>query len=170
VGSGGGGREGAIGPARGGQGGARGRPAVRRRQPTTPVRRRRRADWLAAPHSHIPAAAATAPLPARPLGRQGWAAAASQSATLHAAATSPTPTPRPAHLVRVGPDRDAEGARQPKVGQLERVGVAVDQEVLRLEVPVQDPAGLGGSGAGGFRGVWGALGGPLQVLRAPRRL
>jgi hypothetical protein len=36
-----------------------------------------------------------------------------------------------------GSDRDAKRARQAKVGELERVGAAVDEQVLGLEVAVQ---------------------------------
>ena len=40
--------------------------------------------------------------------------------------------------MRVGPDGDAERAREAEVGELEEVVALVDEQVLRLEVPVQD--------------------------------
>jgi hypothetical protein len=39
-----------------------------------------------------------------------------------------------AHLVRVGAQRDCEGAREPKVGELERAVRGVDEDVLRLQI------------------------------------
>jgi len=41
--------------------------------------------------------------------------------------------------VRVGAHRDHEGAREAEVGELERA-LAVDEQVLRLEVAVHDAA------------------------------
>lgn len=50
-------------------------------------------------------------------------------------------------LVGVGAQRDAEGAREAKVGELEVVPF-VDQQVLRLEVAVQDAVGMAVEQAG----------------------
>jgi hypothetical protein len=41
-----------------------------------------------------------------------------------------------------GSDGDAKRARQAKVGELERVGAAVDEQVLGLEVAVQHAVGV----------------------------
>lgn len=48
------------------------------------------------------------------------------------------PVPKGNDLVRVGADGEAKGAREAKVGQLEEVVGAVDEEVLGLEVAVED--------------------------------
>src|SRR5690242_19283230 len=46
--------------------------------------------------------------------------------------------PESDNLVGVGAKRDTKGARETKVGQLQ-VALAVNQQVLRLEIAVQDP-------------------------------
>ena len=46
----------------------------------------------------------------------------------------------PTNLVRVLSHGDAKGAGKPKVRQLERIAGAVDEQVLRLQVTVQNPA------------------------------
>lgn len=40
--------------------------------------------------------------------------------------------------MRIGSDRDPHHTCQSKVGQLDHVGLDVDEEVLRLQVPVED--------------------------------
>ena len=47
------------------------------------------------------------------------------------------PVPERDHFARVRLDRDGARARQPEVGQLQ-VPALRDQQVLRLQVPVQD--------------------------------
>ena len=49
--------------------------------------------------------------------------------------------PQRHHFGRVAPHRDAERARQPKVGQLQ-LAALVDQQVLRLQVAVEDVAAV----------------------------
>jgi len=53
-----------------------------------------------------------------------------------------------ARLVRVGAHGQAERARQAKVGQLQRVVLPVNEQVLRLQVAVQHPACWLGLGQG----------------------
>jgi hypothetical protein len=46
--------------------------------------------------------------------------------------------PQGDHLVRIGSDRDPHHTGQSEVGQLDHVGLDVDEEVLRLQVSVED--------------------------------
>lgn len=53
----------------------------------------------------------------------------------------PFTTRRTSHLVRVGANGDAKRPCETEVGQLDGA-VAVDEEVLRLEIAVQDAVGV----------------------------
>jgi len=48
--------------------------------------------------------------------------------------------PQRDHLVRERLERQFETAREPEVADLDVLGLVVDEHVLRLEVPVHDPA------------------------------
>lgn len=51
------------------------------------------------------------------------------------------PIPQRHNLVGVGPDGEADGTGQAKVGQLE-VALLIDKQVLRLQVAMEDAAGM----------------------------
>ena len=44
------------------------------------------------------------------------------------------------HLVGIGPDRQPKGSCQTKVCKLQLLDGSIEEDVLRLEIPVEDPA------------------------------
>ena len=49
------------------------------------------------------------------------------------------PVPKSHYLVRVGLDWHAKGTSQTEISQLNYVAIGADEQVLRFEVPVEDP-------------------------------